>query len=273
MAEARRGTIRLLAEKKGKGERIVALTAYDALTARIEEKAGVDFILVGDSAAMAVYGRDTTLSMTTDLMVAHTAAVRAGAPGTLVVGDMPFGSYQASDEQAVMSAVRFLSEGGADAVKLEGANSRCLDRVAAIVGSGIPVMGHVGLLPQSVKAFGGYRVIGAESAAGLMEEVRLLEEAGAFAVVLESMEEEAGRAVTRSAVIPTIGIGAGRFTDGQILVVTDMLGLDPGFSPKFLKRYADLDSVIRKAVESYASDVRSGSYPGPGNTYSPLAGS
>jgi 3-methyl-2-oxobutanoate hydroxymethyltransferase len=272
MGAVRKGTIQLLAEKKRRGEKIVSLTAYDCPTARIEELAGVDFILVGDSAAMAVHGRDTTLGATMDMMITHTRAVRKGAPGTLVVGDMPFGSYQCSDEQAVASAIRFLAEGGADAVKLEGGNPRSVSRVKAIADSGIPVMGHTGLLPQSVKATGGYRVVTAASADRLHAEAGALEEAGAFALVIESVEEGVARDLTRAVGIPTIGIGAGRYTDGQILVVTDMLGLSPEFDPRFLRRYADLHGIILQAVSKYMEEVRTGVFPGPENTYSPLEG-
>jgi 3-methyl-2-oxobutanoate hydroxymethyltransferase len=272
MAAAKRGTIQLLGDKRKRGEKIVSLTAYDFPTARIEELAGVDFILVGDSAAMAVHGQGTTLGATMDMMIAHTRAVRAGAPNTLVVGDMPFGSYQGSDEQAVASAVRFLAEGEADAVKLEGGNPRSLSRARAIMESGIPLMGHIGLLPQSVRATGGYRVVTSASAERLLAEAMSLEAAGAFAIVIESVEEALARDLTRAIGIPTIGIGAGRYTDGQILVVSDMLGLTPDFDPKFLRRYADLHSTILQAVTSYAEDVRSGSFPGPENTYSPTGG-
>jgi 3-methyl-2-oxobutanoate hydroxymethyltransferase len=272
MAAAKRGTIQLLGDKRKRGEKIVSLTAYDFPTARIEELAGVDFILVGDSAAMAVHGQGTTLGATMDMMIAHTRAVRAGAPNTLVVGDMPFGSYQGSDEQAVASAVRFLAEGEADAVKLEGGNPRSLSRARAIMESGIPLMGHIGLLPQSVRATGGYRVVTSASAERLLAEAMSLEAAGAFAIVIESVEEAVARDLTRAIGIPTIGIGAGRYTDGQILVVSDMLGLTPDFDPKFLRRYADLHSTILQAVTSYMEDVRSGSFPGPENTYSPTGG-
>jgi 3-methyl-2-oxobutanoate hydroxymethyltransferase len=265
--QAKRATVHLLAERKRKGERIVSLTAYDCPTARIEEEAGVDFILVGDSIAMAVMGEESTLTATMDLLVAHSRAVRRGAPSTLVVGDMPFGSYQASDEDAVRNASRFLSEGGMDAVKLEGGSSRTLSRARAVIESGIPVMGHVGLLPQSVRAFGGYPVMGAAHRDQLLSEALALEEAGAFALVIESVEEEVAREITGGLSIPTIGIGAGRFTDGQILVVNDMLGLSKGFEPRFLRRYADLHGAILQAVGGYSADVRSGAFPGRENVY------
>lgn len=205
-----------------------------------------------------------------DLLVAHARAVRRGAPGTLVVGDMPFGSYQASVEDAVRNASRFLSEGGADAVKLEGAGPRTLERVAALVESGIPVMGHIGLLPQSVRLTGGYRVTSAQATDRLVGEARALEAAGVFALVVESVEESVGRDVTASVSVPTIGIGAGRFTDGQILVASDMLGLTPGFEPRFLRRFAQLYDAMVGAVRSYASEVRSGGFPSRGQVYSPV---
>jgi 3-methyl-2-oxobutanoate hydroxymethyltransferase len=262
--------IREMAARKARGERIVSLTAYDHATAALEEKAGVDFILVGDSYGMAVLGMPTTLGVTMDMLIPVVRAVRRGAPSTTVVADMPFGSYQASDEAAVENAVRFTAEGGADAVKLEGGSPRPLSRARAIIESGIPVMGHVGLLPQSVMMTGGYRVVGADQAGRVLSEALALQEAGAFAVVLESMEEELAGRVTRELTIPTIGIGAGRLTDGQILVVTDMLGLNPGFEPRFLRRYADLSSAASEAIGRYAADVRSGSFPARENCYSPL---
>lgn len=265
-----RMTVQDIRDKKIRSERIVSLTAYDYPVALLEQGAGVDFILVGDSIAMAVLGQETTLGATVDMMLPHVCAVRRGAPDTLIVADMPFGSYQVSDEQAVESAVRFLSEGGADAVKLEGGAARPLSRARAIIESGIPVMGHVGLLPQSVRSTGGYRVVGSSQALRVMEEARALEDAGAFAVVLESVEEVIARDVTRALAIPTIGIGAGRFTDGQILVVNDMLGMTRGFEPRFLKKYADLDSVITKALESYAREVREGSFPTAKHSYAAI---
>lgn len=261
------GSVKDLQRKKRKGEKIVALTAYDFRMAQLEEEAGVDVILVGDSIGMAVLGGETTLGVTMDLMLAHAAAVSRGAPATLVVGDMPFGSYELSEEQAVGNAVRFLAEGGTDAVKLEGGNARSASRVRAIVDSGIPVMGHIGLQPQSIRMTGGYRVIGGDLRERMLAEAAALREAGAFAIVLESMEEELAAEITRSLEIPTIGIGAGRCTDGQILVVNDLLGLSGDFSPRFLKKYAALDTVILEALRSYASDVAVGQYPGPEHVY------
>lgn len=260
-------SIHSLRRKKLRGESIVSLTAYDFMTARLEEKAGIDFILVGDSMEMAVFGEETTLTADLDVMLAHTRAVRRGAPNTLVVGDMPFGSYECSDSQAVMNAVRFLSEGGADAVKLEGGNSRILSRVRAILDSGIPVMGHVGLLPQSIRKTGGYRVVYGKMKEQLFDEALSLQEAGVFSIVLEGVEEKLARGLTKELEVPTIGIGAGRYTDGQILVVNDMLGMSGEFKPKFIKEYARVDSVIAKALESYVREVRDGEFPEEGHAY------
>lgn len=251
---------------KKKGDRIVSLTAYDYAVAYYEEKTEIDFILVGDSLAMTVFGEETTLSATMDLMIAHTKAVRKGAPATFIVGDMPFGSYQLSDEHAVANAVRFLAEGGADAVKLEGGSERSIKRVKAIVDSGIPVMAHLGLLPQSVR-ISGYRVVRGEEQERILKEAENAEKAGAFAIVLEGMEEELARLVTGKVSIPTIGIGAGRYTDGQILVVNDMLGLTPEFHPKFVKKYSELGQEIIDAVGRYCKEVRNGEYPEKKHTY------
>lgn len=265
-----RRSVLSLREKKRAGVPIVSLTAYDAPTAGIEEEAGVDFILVGDSMATAVLGEETTLAATMDLMIRHTRAVRLGAPGTLVVGDMPFGSYQCSEESAVSNAVRFLVEGGADAVKLEGGSGRSLERVRAILDSGIPVMGHIGLLPQSVRKTGGYRVVGSGASEDLVVEAAALADAGVFAIVLEGVEEAVAKEITGSIEVPTIGIGAGRFTDGQILVVNDILGLTPEFRPRFVKRYADLHGIILAAVETFSREVREGTFPGREHCYKPI---
>jgi len=263
-------TVPDFAKMKAEGRKIVSLTAYDYPTALLEQEAGIDFILVGDSIAMAVLGEETTLGVTVDMMLPHVRAVRKGAPETFVVGDMPFGSYQASDERAVDSAVRLVAEGGADAVKLEGGAPMPLARTAAVIASGIPVMGHVGLLPQSVRASGGYKAVGAGQAGRVMSEARALEDAGAFAVVLESVDEGIARDVTAALSIPTIGIGAGRFTDGQILVVGDMLGMTRGFEPRFLKKYADLGAEAGRALSEYAAEVRSGAFPEARHAYAPL---
>jgi len=253
--------------KKSRGEKIVSLTAYDFMTARLEEEAGVDFILVGDSMAMAVFGEETTLTADLDIMIAHTKAVSRGASNTLVIGDMPFGSYECSDSQAVGNAVRFLSEGGADAVKLEGGNSRSVSRVKAIIDSGIPVMGHVGLLPQSIRKTGGYKVVYRDRRDELFEEAFALQEAGVFSIVLEGIEEKLAGELTEKLSVPAIGIGAGRYTDGQILVVNDMLGLSGEFKPRFLKRYAQLDSIILEALRTFSQEVKNGEFPSESNVY------
>jgi 3-methyl-2-oxobutanoate hydroxymethyltransferase len=259
--------IGLLLKKKRRKEKIVSLTAYDAITASIQERAGVDFILVGDSIAMAVFGEETTLNANLDVMVAHTKAVRRGAPNTLVIGDMPFGSYECSDAQAVANAVRFLAQAGADAVKLEGGNSRIVSRVKAITDSGIPVMGHVGLLPQSIRKTGGYRIVYSNGKDQLFQEATALQEAGVFAMVLEGIEEKLAQQLTTELEVPTIGIGAGRYTDGQILVVNDILGLSGDFEPKFVKKYASLDKAVLAAVEDYAREVRTGIFPQEDHVY------
>lgn len=263
----KRITVKTLSSMRSRGERIVALTAYDFHTAQMEEKAGVHVILVGDSFQMAVFGEETTLGAEMDVLVAHCRAVRKGARFALVVGDMPFGSYQPSDEIAVQNAVRFVAEAGADAVKLEGGNEAAVSRIRAIVDAGIPVMAHIGLQPQSIRSEGSYRVVRSESLPMLLDQVKAVAEAGAFSVVLEMVEEEVATAVTRASGIPTIGIGAGRFTDGQILVVNDMLGMNGEFNPKFLRKYAELHSVMQDALERYASDVTGGTFPGEENVF------
>lgn len=260
-------SIHSLMLKKNRGEKIVSLTAYDYITARLEEEAGVDFILVGDSIAMAVFGEETTLGADLDVMIIHTEAVSRGAAKTLVVGDMPFGSYERSDSQAVKNAVRFLSEGGADAVKIEGGNNRSVSRVRAIIDSGIPVMGHVGLLPQSIRITGGYKVVYKDKRDELFEEAFALQQAGVFAIVLECIEEELAGELTGKLEVPTIGIGAGRYTDGQILVVNDMLGLSGDFKPRFLKEYARLDGVILEALKKFSREVTDGEFPAEKNVY------
>jgi 3-methyl-2-oxobutanoate hydroxymethyltransferase len=264
----KRTSIRTIKAKKKRNERIVALTAYDYTTAVLEERAGIDLILVGDSYSMTVMGDKTTLTASLEHMLAITRAVVKGAPDTLVVGDMPFGSYECSDAQAVQTAVRFLSEGGAGAVKLEGGNERSASRVKAIVDSGIPVMGHTGLLPQSVRQTGGFRIVYGDQRERILSESISLQKAGAFSIVLEGVEEKLAREITQALEIPTIGIGAGRFTDGQILVVNDMLGLTQDFEPKFVRKYADLGGIILDAVREYADDVRNGSFPGEEHVYS-----
>jgi 3-methyl-2-oxobutanoate hydroxymethyltransferase len=261
-------TLPRLAEMTSRGERIVMVTAYDAPSARLADEAGIDLILVGDSAAMVVLGHDSTLPVTLDEMLMLTSAVSRVTRRALVVGDLPFGSYQESDEKAVASAVRMVKEGGADIVKLEGADRR-LSRVRAIGDAGIPVMGHIGLTPQSATLLGGYRAQGrtASTAHRLYDAALASEAAGCCALVLEAVPAEVAGAIARALTIPVIGIGAGPDCDGQVLVWHDLLGVSPDPVPRFVKRYADLASEIRRALGTYASEVREGIYPEPRHTY------
>jgi 3-methyl-2-oxobutanoate hydroxymethyltransferase len=262
-------TVPDLAEMKRRGERIVMVTAYDYPSGRLADAAGVDVVLVGDSAAMTVFGHDSTVPATMDEMVLLTRAVTRAATRPLVVGDMPFGSFQVSDESALENAIRFVKDGGADAVKLEGAGPM-LSRVRALVGAGIPVMGHVGLTPQSVAMLGGFRAQGrtAAKARQLLADALALEQAGCFAVVLEAVPAAVAARVTEALSVPTIGIGSGRDCDGQVLVFHDLLGLYEAPAPRFVKRYADLAGEIRSAFERFAADVRSGAFPEDAHTYS-----
>jgi 3-methyl-2-oxobutanoate hydroxymethyltransferase len=258
-----------LADMKRRRERIVMVTAYDYPSGRLADAADVDIALVGDSAAMTVLGHDSTVPATMNEMVMLTSAAARGARRPLVVADMPFGSFQVSDEEAVRNAVRFVKEAGADAVKLEGAGP-AVSRVLAIVGAGIPVMGHVGLTPQSATMLGGYRAQGrtAAKAKQLLEDSMTLEEAGCFAVVLEAVPAPVAAKITESLSVPTIGIGSGPDCDGQVLVYHDLLGLYDGKSPRFVKRYAELAAAIQGALEQFAVDVRSGAFPSEEHTYS-----
>jgi 3-methyl-2-oxobutanoate hydroxymethyltransferase len=258
-----------LAEMKANGERIVMVTAYDAPGARFAEDAGIDIILVGDTAAMVVLGHEgTTVPVTMDEMIFLTRTVARAAKRPIVIGDMPFGSYQVSDEAAVENAIRFVKEAGADAIKLEGAGPS-LPRVNAIVGAGIPVMGHVGLTPQSATMLGGFKTQGktAEAALRLVDDARALEAAGCFSVVLEAVPAPVAAVITETLSVPTIGIGAGLECDGQVLVYHDLLGLSEGHLPRFVKRYANLSREIRDALEHYAADVRTGDFPEEQHTY------
>jgi 3-methyl-2-oxobutanoate hydroxymethyltransferase len=258
-----------LAEMKRRGDRIVMVTAYDAPGARFADGAGIDVVLVGDSAAMVVLGHDSTVPATMDEMLVLTRAVTRGARRPLVVADMPFGSFQVSDEEALRNAIRFVKEAGADAVKLEGAGAM-LPRVRALVGAGIPVMGHIGLTPQSATMLGGFKAQGrtAEKARRLVEDAIALEEAGCFALVLEAVPSPVATRITRTLTIPTIGIGAGAGCDGQVLVYHDLLGLYEARAPRFVKRYAALADEIRAALEKYAEDVRAGRFPDEQHGYS-----
>jgi 3-methyl-2-oxobutanoate hydroxymethyltransferase len=265
---ARPVSIHDLRAHKKRGERFAMLTAYDYLTAQILDEAGVEILLVGDSLANVVLGYETTVSVTVDEMLHHVRAVRRGTRRALVVADMPFMSYQVSLEEGLRNAGRFLQEGGAHGVKLEGAGP-VVDLTAHLVSLGIPVMGHLGLTPQSVNQLGGFRVQGRDedSAERLIADARELDEAGAFAIVLECVPTDVGRRITEAVSTPTIGIGAGPHTDGQVLVVSDLLGLTSGRLPRFVKQYANLREVITDAVKAYSAEVESGDYPAPEHSY------
>jgi 3-methyl-2-oxobutanoate hydroxymethyltransferase len=259
-----------LAAMKRRGDKIVMVTAYDAPGARFAEDAGVDVILVGDTAAMVVLGHEgTTVPVTMDEMLFLTRTVARAARRPIVIGDMPFGSYQVSDEDALRNAIRFVKEAGADAVKLEGAGPS-VSRARTIVEAGIPVMGHVGLTPQSATMLGGFKTQGktADAAETLVQEALELEAAGCFAVVLEAVPSPVAAEVTRRLTVPTIGIGAGPDCDGQVLVYHDLLGLSEGHLPRFVKRYANLSREIRDAIEAFAQDVRAGTFPDDEHSYS-----
>jgi 3-methyl-2-oxobutanoate hydroxymethyltransferase len=258
-----------LVELKRRHQPIVMVTAYDAPSGRLADAAGADVILVGDSAAMTVLGHDSTVPATMEEMLVLTRAVTRGARRPLVVADMPFGSFQVSDEEALRNAIRFVKEAGADLVKLEGAGPS-LSRASALVGAGIPVMGHLGLTPQSATMLGGFRAQGrtAEKAIRLLDDARALEAAGCCSLVLEAVPAPVAARVTERLSIPTIGIGAGSGCDGQVLVWHDLLGLYEGRSPRFVKRYADVADAIRTALEAYAADVRERRFPEEVHTYS-----
>lgn len=268
MTERKKMTVPRVVAKKAAGEKITMVTAYDFPGARLVDRAGVDVILVGDSLGMVVLGYEHTTQVTMDEMLHHTRAVARARPQALVVGDMPFGTFQASAAEAVKNAVRFVQEGGAEAVKIEG-GQRVAENAASIVSAGIPVMGHIGLTPQSVNAFGGYRVQGrtSEAETQLMRDAAALEAASVFAVVLEGMPLKLARRVTESLQVPTIGIGAGPYCDGQVLVFHDLLGYFDGFAPKFAKAYADLNTVITEAVERFRADVEAGRFPDREHSY------
>jgi 3-methyl-2-oxobutanoate hydroxymethyltransferase len=261
-------TVRTLLEMKQRGERIVMLTCYDALFARLLEAAGVDVLLVGDSVNEVLAGAETTLSATLEQMLYHTKSVRRGSAHALVVCDLPFLSYQVSREEAIRNAGRALQETGCHAVKLEGGQPMA-ETVRALVDVGIPVMGHLGLTPQSVHALGGHRVQGRDDATAerLKADARALEAAGAFAIVLELVPAPLASHITKALTIPTIGIGAGPACDGQVLVLHDLLGLNDRFNATFVKRYAALAEDVREAVRLYAAEVREGRYPGPEHSF------
>ncbi|MCC7133886.1 MAG: 3-methyl-2-oxobutanoate hydroxymethyltransferase [Gemmatimonadales bacterium] len=257
-----------LVQMKRKGQKIVMITAYDALFGALVDAAGVDVVLVGDSVAPVLAGEETTIPATVDQMIYHGKTARRGIKRALVVVDLPFLSYQVSIPDAIANAGRILKETGAAAVKLEG-GATWAPTVAALVNAGIPVMGHLGFTPQSVHQLGGFKIQGkqADAAARLVEDAKALEQAGAFAMVLELMPGPVAKSVTAAVGIPTIGIGAGPDCDGQVLVLHDMLGLNEGFAPKFLKRYAELGQEARAAIGRFGEEVRSGAYPGPEHTH------
>ncbi len=261
-------TTHKIRELKKKGKKIVMLTAYDAPTAAILSECGVDMILVGDSVGNALLGYESTIPVTLNDVMHHCSAVARAKPDSLIVGDMPFMSYKISEEQALKNCALMLQEGGAESVKIEGAG-RVVDIVRAVVDSGIPVMGHIGLTPQSIFQLGGYRVQGrtAEMTKTLVEQAKALEDAGVFSLVIELVPSETAKVITESVSIPTIGIGAGPHCDGQVLVLWDMLGLFEDFKPKFVKKYASIRGVIRDAVNQYSDEVRSSVFPKPEHSF------
>lgn len=267
-AKSQRITTRTVVDMKARGEKISMLTAYDFSMARIVDQAGIDIILVGDSAGNVMAGHETTLPMTLDQMIYHTTSVVRGVNHALVVADLPFMSYQVTDTGALESAGRVMKEAGAHAIKLEG-GLPVIGAVKKIVDAGIPVMGHLGLTPQSIYKFGTYKVraTAGQEADELMRDAKLLEEAGCFAVVLEKIPASLAGHVTREISIPVIGIGAGNECDGQVLVIHDMLGMNKDFSPRFLRRYADMNSYMTDAIKRYHSDVKKGKFPDKSEQY------
>src|SRR6185436_18335517 len=262
MDRVRKMTLPELAELTAAGRRIAMVTAYDASSARIADAAGVEIILVGDSAAMTVLGHESTVPVSVEEMLMLTRAVTRVPRHALVVADMPFGSYQPGEDQALLNAIKFIKDAGADAVKLEGAG-RTLTRIGAILDAGIPVMGHVGLTPQSASLAGSYKARGrtAAQARRIFDEARALERAGCFAVVLEAIPAPVAAHISEALQIPTIGIGAGARCDGQVLVWHDLLGLTSGHVPRFVKQYADLNATILDALQAYGADVRAATFP------------
>lgn len=263
-----KNTILTFKKAKLNGEKLSMLTAYDYSMAKIIDESGINGILIGDSLGMVVKGDEDTLGVTVDDIIYHTKAVKKGAKNALIVADMPFLSYHVSTEDAVLNAGRLMKEGGANAVKLEG-GANIADKIKAIVDAQIPVMGHLGLTPQSINAFGGFRVQGKteEAAKKLIEDAKKLEEAGVFSIVLEGIPAKVAELITNTVSVPTIGIGAGKGCDGQILVYQDMLGMFSDFVPKFVKQYANIGSVMREAIQSYIKEVQDGSFPEEKHTY------
>ena len=267
-ANRKKVTTSKLLEMKQVGEKISMLTAYDYSMAKVIDSAGIDIILVGDSASNVMVGNNTTLPMTVDQMIYHGKSVMNGVEKAMVVVDMPFGSYHASPAEAVTNAVKIMRETEADCLKLEG-GIEIIESVKAILAAGIPIMGHLGLMPQSINKYGsfGLRAKDDKEAQKLIEDAKLLEEVGCCSVVLEKIPAELAAKVTKELLIPTIGIGAGPFVDGQVLVMHDMLGLNKGFSPKFLRRYANLYDIITEAVQGYINDVKSSDFPSSEESY------
>jgi len=261
-------TTRTIRNWKDSDHKITSLTAYDATFGKLLDEAGIDIVLVGDSAGNVFAGHENTLPMTMEQMLYHTASVGRGVSRALLVADMPFGSYQASIESGMENAIRFMKESGADAVKLEG-GAPVINLVKKMTSSGIPVMGHLGLTPQSVQEFGGYHTQGTteETSEQMLSDAQALEQAGAFAIVLEKIPAKLAKKITKSIDIPTIGIGAGPHCDGQVLVLYDMLGIFDEFQPKFLRRYASLAQEVRSAVGRYIQDIQDGDFPGTEESY------
>jgi len=268
LSDRKKVTVKTLQRMKKKGEKIVCLTAYDYSTAIILDESGVDLLLVGDSASMVIAGYESTLPISMDEMVFITKWVSRAKPKALLIADMPFGSYQPDISTAIKNATRFVQDGGAEGVKLEG-GKRSAETVRALVDIGIPVMGHIGMTPQSVNEYGGYRVKGKtdNSRDALIEDAKELQDAGVFSIVLEAVKTKTGTDITKSVEIPTIGIGAGPECDGQILVINDLLGSFNGFEPTFVRRYAEVGNTIREAVQKFAGDVKNGNYPSTDESY------
>jgi 3-methyl-2-oxobutanoate hydroxymethyltransferase len=264
-----RKTLSEIRSLKAEGKKISMLTAYDSSMAGLLGSCDVDMLLVGDSLGMVMLGYDSTVPVTMDEMLHHAKAVRRGAPDTFIIGDMPFGAYHTGERDAVVNGIRLLKEAGCDAVKLEGGLAMC-GVVRALVTAGVPVMGHIGLTPQTASQLGGYKVQGKglDDAARLLEEAQGLEEAGAFGLLIECIPDTLAQVISESLTIPTIGIGAGRHCDGQVLVTHDLLGMFDKFTPKFVKKYADLSPVIKESIQQYNSEVKAGSYPGPEHSFS-----
>ena len=261
-------TVPLMLQMKNNKQKITMLTCYDYVMAKLLTSQDIDVLLVGDSLGTVKLGYESTIPVTLEDMIYHTKAVKRGNSGALIVTDMPFMSYEISVEEAVRNASRLIKEGGAEAVKIEGGAEIC-DKVKAITDAKIPVVGHIGLTPQAVNKFGGYKVQGRgqDAQKKLLEDAKALEEAGAFMIVLEAIPEDLAKKVTQSLVIPTIGIGGGKYCDGQVLVIDDMLGMFTDFVPKFVKKYANTGETIKDAVKNYIEEVREGKFPAEENTY------